>query len=360
MFTPRLPTNLMNIGGGYSYSRVFPKYIIRGFRHKNSDLLNLKNTFGLVYFSSKCLGAPGLVQGGAISTVVDTLGGDLAISSNNASHLYFTRKITVKFQKFIRLETVVKFDCKFINPPPKSRENDVFVHNNALLVDCICNMALAGPNDITFLNALDDIEINGWRATWAKQPRVVKIPSNYNGFWTKDAKQNCEKLLLNSPIELKLVDINRDFPAMNISSQIETIYNNPPNQIFWNFSPSTTPYIDLEDPDILPELIKHPPKIRRKIFWRGINRDKNTKILAGIYVFSNLTQGPPGRPHGGSIASTFDDAQGALVVRERGFMPAHNTTKLVIEYKGATPLHENYHEWLILTTVNVLQKQYSC
>ena len=88
--------------------------------------------------------------------------------------------------------------------------------------------------------------------------------------------------------------------------------------------------------------MKHPPKIRRKTFWRTVaSKKKNIKLLAGIFVFSSLCKGPPGRAHGGSVATAFDDAQGALVVRERGFMPSHNTIELIIEYKGATPLKEN-------------------
>ena len=98
----------------------------------------------------------------------------------------------------------------------------------------------------------------------------------------------------------------------------------------------------MEDSSLLSELMKHPPKIRRKTFWRTVaSKKKNIKLLAGIFVFSSLCKGPPGRAHGGSVATAFDDAQGALVVRERGFMPSHNTIELIIEYKGATPLKEN-------------------
>ena len=247
MFTPRLSIDLKDTEE-YSYSRVLPKYIIRGFKHKTKDPSELKSTFGLVYFTSRCTGAPGLVQGGALSTVVDTVGGDLAISSNNSSNLYFTRKITILFTKFVRLETVVRFDCTFMTPPASnSRENDVFVNvklsdidTGKLLVDCICNMAKAGPNPETFLQAFEDIKKIGWEETWKKQPQVVIIPNNMKGFWGEKAINDCEKLINLAPVELNLVDMRRDFPVMNNNaSRTETIYNNPPNQIFWDFSPTT-------------------------------------------------------------------------------------------------------------------------
>ena len=135
-----------------------------------------------------------------------------------------------------------------MTPPPSNlRENDVFVNvklsdidTGKILVDCICNMAKAGPNPETFLQASENIKKIGWEETWKKQPQVVIIPNNMKGFWGEKAINDCEKLISLAPVELNLVDMRRDFPVMNNNaSRTETIYNNPPNQIFWDFSPTT-------------------------------------------------------------------------------------------------------------------------
>lgn len=186
-----------------------------------------------------------------------------------------------------------------------------------------------------------------WDERWDRQIDSINFAGKIDDFWDTEAENMCQKILACSPVSLTLADIERDFPMMqSLNSTIPNLYNDPPHQIFWDFSPTTTPFIDISNTALLPELQMHPPKIRRKLFWRNVNASKKStvtmesRIAVGIYVFSFLCKGPPGRAHGGSIATAFDDMQGALVVRERGFIPVHNTVDLVVEYKGATLLME--------------------
>ena len=336
-----------------SYLRTYPKFIIRAFRSKNTSS-GIKETFGLVYFSSKCLGAPGLCHGGALSTVVDTLGSDLAIGKSG-THIYYTRKITIKFKSFVRLESVVRFECKFVNPTNLPiHQSDKYalvklvdVNSSVILVECLCNLALGGELQYNYLDSVKNTKKCDWEERWDKQIDSIKVAAKINDLWGEEAEKRCQKILVCSPVSMTLANIERDFPTtIGLTDTMPNLYNNPPHQIFWDFSPTKTPFVDISDIKLLPEFQNHPPKIRRKLFWRNVNASKGinvpmeSRVVVGIYIFSPLCTGPPGRAHGGSIATAFDDAQGALVVRERGFLPAHNTVDLVVEYKGAIRLME--------------------
>merc|ERR1712039_335430 len=59
---------------------------------------------------------------------------------------------------------------------------------------------------------------------------------------------------------------------------------------------------------------------------------------AGLYIFTSNAMGPPGRAHGGAVATVFDDVMGLTCVRELGFLPAFNTVELSVEYRRGMPL----------------------
>lgn len=61
------------------------------------------------------------------------------------------------------------------------------------------------------------------------------------------------------------------------------------------------------------------------------------RILADVY-FGKRAEGPPGRAHGGAIASVFDEAMGAAVwlSQNTGY-----TFKLEVEFLSPTPLCKN-------------------
>jgi acyl-coenzyme A thioesterase PaaI-like protein len=360
MLAPTLSDgSMLAVENGRSYTRVFPKYLVVAFRPKKQK--SLRRTTGFVYFSSSCLGAPGLAHGGALSTCADVLAGDLAISSTYGTKLYYTRTLATKFIRFVRLETVVRFECSFVANPgkfPGSKEGDIFISvklvdasdAERVLVDCVANMVhaagLTGFGD--YQKQMMDLERPAWRRGWDMQHRTMHVPNSLSGWWPVAAQRVCKKLLEIAPSPMNLVDIGTDFPGLKSSSaKMESLYGNPPNQRFWDFSPLTTPYISFLDQSLLPQLKAFPPKIRRQTYWRQCTRAGGNRapalehrILAGCYIFSSYSQGPPGRTHGGAIASSFDDAMGALVVRERGFFPAHNTTELIVRYKSATLLSE--------------------
>lgn len=366
MLAPTLADgSMLAVEKGRSYTRVFPKYLVVAFRPKRKSSGQpkpLRSTIGFVYFSSSCLGAPGLAHGGALTTCVDVLAGDLAISSTYVTKLYYTRSLATKFIRFVRLETVVRFECSFVADPgtfSDSRKGDIFIsvklfdarNKQRVFLECVANMVYAvgmtGFNDYQ-KQMMDLSEKPEWRKAWDMQHRTMQVPKSMDGWWPLSAKRYCEKLLEIAPLPMNLVDIGADFPALKISStKMQSLYNNPPNQRFWDFSPLTTPYISFLDQSLLPHLKAFPPKIRRQTHWRQCVRNEEKRapaiehrILTGCYIFSNYSQGPPGRAHGGAIASSFDDAMGALIVRERGFFPAHNTTELIVRYKSATLLNE--------------------
>ncbi len=61
------------------------------------------------------------------------------------------------------------------------------------------------------------------------------------------------------------------------------------------------------------------------------------QVLADVY-FGKRSEGPPGRVHGGAIASVLDEAMGAAVwlSKNTGY-----TLKLEVEFLSATPLCKN-------------------
>ncbi|XP_077988488.1 acyl-coenzyme A thioesterase THEM4-like [Glandiceps talaboti] len=59
--------------------------------------------------------------------------------------------------------------------------------------------------------------------------------------------------------------------------------------------------------------------------------------LKGVCQFGPLAEGPPGRAHGGAVATIIDVAAGILANHSRGLLSSF-TAKMDINYKSATPL----------------------
>merc|ERR1711907_309718 len=109
-------------------------------------------------------------------------------------------------------------------------------------------------------------------------------------------------------------------------------YSVPNGQESWEFIPTASQtYWDVSVPGAVDALAASPVKVIRRLHWRAKDQPPPGNVL-GVYIFTRHAMGPPGRAHGGAVATAFDDAMGQVCVREVGFLPACNTTKLCVQY----------------------------
>ena len=333
---------------GVPYSRSFSKFLVQAFCETGNALnnhVNMKYACGMIYFSNLSAGAPGLVHGGALSTVADIILGDFPIMKYQK--LYFTRTLTVEFLKFIKIDSVVRFDVQIIPSIESDKPTDVrvqvlftnpadkkHVHVKATGIFALARSPPIESSHGTILDRRQDVKNASYQKYWENQATKVPVPSTNIGWWPITAREISKRLEnMSGPTKLCVSNMLDDFPQMK--QQIGNIYGNT-NMFDCGMN---------EQQNALQLQEEYPMKILRKLFWRKeptIPKKLQQRYMCGVYLFTSLTMGPPGRVHGGAIATACDDIQGQLLVRERGFLPSSNTLTLQVQYFRPTMLNIPY------------------
>ena len=352
---------------GMSYTRIFPKFYIRPFCRSGIsgksglDYTKLTSSCGLIYFSELSCGAPGYVHGGCLSCAADTILGDFPITRDEK--FYFTRTLHVEFVKFVAIKSVIRYDVQAVPTLKKDRTNDVRLHvtfsNPAdtshvhLHAVGVLAPARIKPEKYMFEQRKRGARSVGYEDGWSLQQQRIPIPSKiHNQWWNDEAREVSKKLLhCQGPQRLCLADMFHDFAATMQEQQLPSIYG--AGTQLYDCGLNT----NFNQPATINAMYQYPMKILRQHYWRTpgtlIPSKLEHRYIAGVYVFTSLCMGPPGRVHGGAIATACDDIQGQLLVRERGFLPASNTIHLNVSFRGPTFMNVPY---VMIARMNKMEK----
>ena len=338
---------------GLSYTRALAKCLVRGFCRSGSavaDYAGLESACGLVYFSKWATGPPGLVHGGCASTVAGTIAADFSMM--HLCKTICTRTIEVEFIRFIRVDSVVRYDVRKMPVYPGDWETGVRVqvvfsdpaNPKHIFLRATGAFALPSPRlaNASFVESRRAVRTSSYEQTWSDQASRVAVPSTLDGWWTPAAKEVVRRLeAMKGKQRLSFANMLEDFPQIREKvggPSYSSVYDDGFEMFDCGMG------IDFEDEGVALELLRRfPVKILRRHYWRAPGEpapeDVRCRCLCGAYLFTSLCMGSQGIAHAGALATACDDIQGQLILRERGFVPASNTTTLRISYHTPTPLN---------------------
>ena len=315
---------------GYSFLVDAPKMALRIFQHHSTATDGHaagdggRRVEGAVFFTPEACGPPHCAHGGAIFTALDSLlPAALRLSTGRIT---FTQELTVDLVRFVPVGAVLRFELTALELRSSSdgSKQDYYVVTGALLSGGGASASSASASSPATVHAratgsfvpiregtearrsYERAVVLAASALQVTPPTLHRLPPPLPLSPALDRTARAAFDALAARVragELEPIDVHADFPVMAGS-----------------LPAGHRPFEDGEN-----------AKLRTALWW-----EPSERTVHGLVYFSGYAEGPPGRTHGGAIATAFDNCLGCTCVR--GDRMGANTTQLSVAFRRALPL----------------------
>eukprot|EP00937_MAST-01D_sp_MAST-1D-sp2_P006292 g6292.t1 len=329
-----------------NYVKDAPKIFCRLWQHR-AEPTRLE---GAVFFTPAASGPPACAHGGALFAALDIML-SAALFFYPEAGLPFTASLRVEYRRFVplrpgvvrfRLERVVRDPVRLnrlsvrasLSSPHASLRTAAGVGEQEV-VHCAADGVFSVPKEgtppasVDFVRAarLINEQPTGGGSAWRAPPVAVhRLPAAALGEGARRAARGAVAGFVARAErgELEDFDFLGDFPAFFASQSVASVADASPR--------NRRAFVPLGYPQGTSMFeFSAAAKIRTRLWWGG-----GAGVMHGLVWFTQHTEGPPRRVHGGAVATAFDGALGGTVIRAVGL--GANTTALSVEYLRAVPV----------------------